>query len=93
MKLSQEERKYFNGLRWRIVYTSDEPATLDNRAQTYVAVSTVHHIYRLFEESGTVDPVHNTILMGYFVYVTRSRCEWYGRIHGNFEHSHSSTMV
>ena len=68
-------------------------ATLDNRAQTYVAVSTVHHIYRLFEESGTVDPVHNTILMGYFVYVTRSRCEWYGRIHGNFEHSHSSTMV
>ena len=34
----------------------DEPATRENSAK-HVAVSTVHHIYRLFEESGTVDPL------------------------------------
>ena len=36
---------------------SNEPATRENRANLNVAVSTVHRIYRLFEEGGTVDPL------------------------------------
>ena len=50
---------YSNDLRWRIVYQRIAVnLPLVKIAQNLnVAVSTVHHIYRLFEESGTVDPL------------------------------------
>ena len=50
---------YSNDLRWRIVYQRIAMnLPLVKIAQNLnVAVSTVHRIYRLFEESGTVDPL------------------------------------
>ena len=50
---------YSNYLRWRIVYQRIAMnLPLVKIAQNLnVAVSTVHRIYRLFEESGTVDPL------------------------------------
>ena len=50
---------YSNDLRWRIVYQRIAMnLPLVKIAQNLnVAVSTVHRIYLLFEESGTVDPL------------------------------------
>ena len=50
---------YSNDLRWRIVHQRIAMnLPLVKIAQNLnVAVSTVHHTYRLFEESGTVDPL------------------------------------
>ena len=36
---------------------SDEPATRENRAKLKRSSKYIHCIYRLFEESGTVDPL------------------------------------
>ena len=36
---------------------SDEPPTRDNSTNLNIAVSMVHHIHRLFDKKGTVDPV------------------------------------
>ena len=36
---------------------SDEPATRENRAKLKRSSKYIHYIYRLFEESGTVDPL------------------------------------
>ena len=50
---------YSNDLRWRIVYqriAMNLPFVKIAR-NLNIAVSTVHRIYRLFEESGTVDPL------------------------------------
>ena len=58
---AEPERKtaYSNDLRWRIVHQRIAMnLPLVKIAQNLnVAVSTVHHTYRLFEESGTVDPL------------------------------------
>ena len=50
---------YSNNLQWRIVYQRIAMnLPLVKIAQNLnVTVSTVHRIYRLFEESGTVDPL------------------------------------
>ena len=50
---------YSNDLRWRIVYQriAMNLPFVKIAQNLNVAVSTVHRIYRLFEESGTVDPL------------------------------------
>ena len=58
---AEPERKtaYSNDLRWRIVHQRIAlNLPLVKIAQNLnVAISTVHHTYRLFEESGTADPL------------------------------------
>ena len=48
---------YSNDLRWRIVYQGIAMNLPLVKIAQNIAVSTVHRIYRLFEESGTVDPL------------------------------------
>ena len=48
---------YSNDLRWRIVYQGIAMNLPLVKIAQNVAVSALHRIYRLFEESGTLDPL------------------------------------